>query len=79
MRTSSQRRRHVVLPGGRKTIHYSSRAYGRGRCASCGTPLGGITSRRQVPKSGKRPARPYGGVLCHNCLRAGIRQATRVE
>ncbi|HUO42794.1 MAG TPA: 50S ribosomal protein L34e [Methylomirabilota bacterium] len=77
LRSRSKRRRHLVLPGGKKTIHYMRRAYGRGRCASCGEPLRGVTSQRQTPKSSKRPSRPYGGVLCHNCLRTGILQATR--
>jgi len=39
------------------------------KCAICKKPLAGtVRNPRDVPKSKKRPNRPYGGYLCAECL-----------
>ncbi|HMK83568.1 MAG TPA: 50S ribosomal protein L34e [Candidatus Bathyarchaeia archaeon] len=80
LRVRKTRRQHLRLPGGRRSIHYSKRALSSGRCSSCGIQLGGVpaSNSRGISKSGRRPTRPFGGMLCHNCLREKVRQEARV-
>ena len=57
------------------TIHYKKRNPSAASCASCGRKLQGVPRGKPVdfqnmPKTAKRPQRPYGGVLCTKCLRA---------
>ncbi|MBN2567126.1 50S ribosomal protein L34e [Candidatus Woesearchaeota archaeon] len=64
-------------PGGRNVTHYEERKPAAARCAGCGTTLKGVPRERPfrmqtMPKSRKRPERPYGGVLCHACLKKKI-------
>lgn len=72
-RTHSLRRVYVRTPGGEIVIHYEKRPWGTPRCALCKRPLFGVPrdSRKlkDLPKTKKRPERPYGGYLCAECLR----------
>ena len=73
LRSRSLRRRQLRTPGGRTVTHYEKRKPGPARCAVCGRPLAGVprlrsSKLRKLPKTAKRPERPYGGYLCHRCL-----------
>ena len=58
-------------------LHYKKRKPGKHICGNCGKQLPGIphmiTSKfKNLPKTKKRPSRPYGGVLCSSCMRKEI-------
>jgi large subunit ribosomal protein L34e len=81
-RSRKWKRVKVKLPGGRVTVHYRKPKPGIARCRKCGKPLHGIPRLRQtkfknLPKTKKRPERPYGGVLCSSCMRELMRAAAR--
>jgi len=49
----------------------------KAKCAGCGKVLAGVPHQRpykmqNMPKTLKRPERPYGGVLCSSCMRKQI-------
>ena len=55
-------------------VHYKKRNPARAQCGECGKFLQGVPRARPVdlrtmPKTKKRPERPYGGVLCSSCMR----------
>ncbi len=82
LRSKSLRRIHKRTPGGRHVVHYERRRPGPARCARCGRPLNGVprlrpSKLRALPKTAKRPERPYGGVLCPSCLAELLRQQVR--
>jgi large subunit ribosomal protein L34e len=69
-------------PGGKLTIHYRREKVGFARCARCKKPLIGVPSLSRVeisrlPKSRRRPTRPYGGYLCSRCMRSEIKKRVR--
>jgi large subunit ribosomal protein L34e len=71
------RRVFVRTPGGETVIHYKARKPSRPHCASCGTVLHGMKATlsramHSMPKTMKRPERPYGGMLCSTCMRRTI-------
>ncbi len=56
------------------TTHFRKRKPAKAQCADCGKELQGVPRARPVelrtmPKTKKRPERPYGGVLCSKCMR----------
>mgnify|MGYP000483424248 CR=1 FL=1 len=64
----------VRTPGGRLKIRYRKRKPNPARCAKCGKILHGVprelpSKMRNLPKTKKRPERPYGGYLCSKCMR----------
>jgi len=70
----------VRTPGGRLVWRPVKLKKGEARCAWChgelhGTPALPKAEMRRLPKSGKRPERPYGGYLCPRCLRSGLVRA----
>lgn len=72
----------VRVPGGRTVIHYRRRLPSRAVCGVCGTPLSGVprarpATIRKLPKSKRRPNRPYGGNLCPTCSRRMIIERVR--
>ena len=76
------RRVNITTPGGRRVTHYRPRQHGRAQCGVCKSPLQAVmTARprvlRNVPKTERRPERPYGGVLCSKCSRALIKAKAR--
>lgn len=82
----SRRFRRVArkTPGGRVVIHYRPRKPSKPQCANCGKPLAGVPRTgpagiRAVPKTQRRPERPFGGVLCSSCMRQAIRERVRKE
>lgn len=74
LKSRSLARKYVRLPSSKTTIHYVRRRPKSAKCAICKKPLNGVPRLRpvdlkHVPKSSKRPERPYGGYLCSSCLR----------
>jgi len=77
-KSRSKRRVFVKTPSGAK-IHYKQRKPGQHKCAGCGKVLAGIPSLesrkfKNLPKTKKRPNRPYGGNLCSVCMRKVMRE-----
>lgn len=61
-------------PSGKSVIRRGRRKPSIAKCAACGAPLHGMPRLRpsklkNVPKSKRRPNRPYGGYLCTRCMR----------
>ncbi len=59
------------------TTHYKKRKPAKAKCAGCGKQLAGVPRERPIkmqnmPKTAKRPERPYGGFLCTVCSRKKI-------
>ena len=70
-KSRSLRRIYVKTPGGKTTVHYKEKKPKLGKCGKCGAKLKGVARiTRNIPKSKKKPERPYGGNLCSRCMRA---------
>uniref|UniRef100_A0A7C2ZQP2 Large ribosomal subunit protein eL34 n=1 Tax=Ignisphaera aggregans TaxID=334771 RepID=A0A7C2ZQP2_9CREN len=80
-RSHSHKRIYRRTPGGRTVVHYERRKNTPMRCGRCGAILAGVPvkehERRCLPKTAKRPERPFGGVLCPRCLRAVLKKVIR--
>jgi large subunit ribosomal protein L34e len=81
-RSRTLRRVFVKAPGGNVKIQYKERKPKRSPCGVCGTQLAGVPRERvpkmmAMPKSSKRPERPYGGVLCSSCMRTAMQRKAR--
>ncbi len=68
------RRVYRKTPSSRVVIHYKKRKPKKARCAGCGALLKGVIRERpykmqNIPKTRKRPERPYGGCYCSKCMR----------
>ncbi|HLC66765.1 MAG TPA: 50S ribosomal protein L34e, partial [Candidatus Nanoarchaeia archaeon] len=73
-RSRTFRRVFRRTPGGRLVLHYHRRKPGMPQCGSCGASLPGVVRGRKaavkaVPRSARRPERPYGGQFCSKCMR----------
>jgi large subunit ribosomal protein L34e len=82
-RSRSLRRLQVKMPGGKVKRVYLARKPGRPKCAECGSELHGIprlsrVEAKNMPKSKKSTARPYGGFLCNQCAREKIKKEARL-
>ncbi len=67
-------RKVKVKLASRVTTQFRKRNPAKAQCGDCGKELHGVPRARPVemqnmPKSMKRPERPYGGVLCSSCMR----------
>ncbi len=76
-KSRSLRRVYTKLPGSKVVIHYKKRKPSKAKCARCGKVLPRVPRERpykmqNMPKTAKRPQRPYGGVLCSACSRKEI-------
>ena len=76
------RRVFVRTPGGRNVVHRKARKPSRPHCSSCGYVLHGMKAVQSralssMPKTMKRPERPYGGMLCSPCMRRTFIDAAR--
>ena len=74
LRSTSLRKVAVKTPGSRVVTHYRKQKPAKAKCNSCGAVLKGVASlfprkMQNIPKTAKRPSRPYGGVLCTKCTR----------
>ncbi|HUW48502.1 MAG TPA: 50S ribosomal protein L34e [Patescibacteria group bacterium] len=79
-RTRSKRRIIRSLPGGGTRTLFKGELGAPLRCALCGQELAGVSNTpktRRLNKSRKKVWRPYGGQVCHNCLKTAFRQAVR--
>lgn len=74
-KSTTFRKVHVRLPGGKTAVHYKKRNKAKQQCANCGDFLKGADHSLSMSK--KRPERPYGGVLCSRCMRTTIIQKYR--
>lgn len=77
LRSRTFRRVFVKTPGGKVVIQYKRRKPGFAECGGCGArlkgvPRGRVFELRNLPKTAKRPERPFGGVLCSACSRIKI-------
>lgn len=68
------RRIFKKTPGGRNVMHYVKRKVGKPSCTKCtkelqSTARGRKAEIKKIPKSARRPERPFGGVLCSTCAR----------
>ena len=74
--------RKVKTPGAKIVTHYTQRKPKQAVCAVCGAKLKGVPRGtpheiKALPKSSRRPERPYGGVLCSACTRAKMKETAR--
>ena len=81
-RSRRLRRLQVKVPGGATKLHYQERKPGKAKCGKCGALLKGVPRERpfkmqNLPKTKKRPERPYGGNLCSKCTRVLIVEKAR--
>ena len=58
-------------------MQYKKRKPDKAICSKCGKVLAGVPRERphimrNLPKTKKRPERPYGGVMCSACTRRMI-------
>ena len=82
LRSRSFKRKKVRTPGGRTVIHYSKSTLRKYKCALCGSVLHGCPTNKyeeKEAKTKKRPERPYGGYLCHRCLRKALKNKIMQE
>ena len=77
LRSRSLRKIFRKVPGGNTHLHFKRRKPKIAKCGNCGAILKGIPRElpfrmRNLPKTKKRPERPFGGVLCSKCMRNEI-------
>lgn len=75
---------YVKTPGGITTVHFESKRPSKAHCAECGIILPGVarenaTKMQNMPKTKKRPERPYAGNLCSRCMRKKLIRGARVK
>lgn len=76
------RRVKKVTPGNRNIIHFVRRKPGKAVCAVYGTKLHGVASdhpkkMQNMPKSSKRPERPFAGILSSKAMREVMKEKAR--
>ena len=74
----------MKVPGGATKLHYKERNPGKAMCSKCSGVLKGVPRERplkmhKLPKTKKRPERPYGGNLCSKCMRNLIVEKARLQ
>ena len=67
-------RKVSVKLASRVATHFRKRNPSPAKCGECGKKLQGVPRAKpckmqNMPKTSKRPERPYGGVLCSKCMR----------
>jgi len=69
------RMKYVKTPGGKTVIHFEKRKPSHAKCALCKKELKGVPRDvRGLPKTKKRPERPFGGYLCSKCMRKVLKE-----
>ena len=81
-RSRSNKRTFKKTPGGVTVLHYKKKKPSKHLCADCGKLLHAVPRARpyqirKLPKSKKRPNRPYGGYLCSECARKIFKKEAR--
>lgn len=84
LRSRSLRRVTRRTPGAQTVKQYKKRKPSKAKCADCGKVLAGVprerpSKMRTMPKTQKRPERPFGGKLCSACTRKTILQKARAS
>lgn len=74
----------VKTPSGKVNVQFRQRKPSKAICGMCKTELAGVprelpAKMANMPKTAKRPERPYGGVLCSACTRKLLQQKARSE
>lgn len=74
----------VRTPGSRTTVHFKKKKPGKAKCSNCGKILAGVSNKllsksKNLPKTKKRPERPYGGNLCSRCTRDLLKNQARAK
>lgn len=75
-KSGSLRKVFRKTPGKKTVVHYRTRKPKQAKC-KCGALLAAVPRERPhkmktLPKTKKRPERPYGGVLCPSCMKKKI-------
>ncbi len=70
------------VPGGRRVVHYKKKKPSKHVCAKCGKVLDAVPRGRpyqikKIPKTKRRPNRPYGGMYCTRCTRQIAKKEAR--
>ncbi|MBW3013143.1 50S ribosomal protein L34e [Candidatus Woesearchaeota archaeon] len=83
-RSRTLRRVHVRTPGGKTVLRFKRRSPKSAKCGRCGAVLPGIPRKiplrmKNLPKTRKKTARPYGGNLCSKCTRLVLIEKARSE
>ncbi|MBD3259440.1 50S ribosomal protein L34e [Candidatus Woesearchaeota archaeon] len=78
------RRAHRRTPGGKTVLCFKRRNPNSAKCSRCGAKLSGIPRKiplkfKNIPKTKRNPARPYGGNLCSKCTRQVLIEKARSE
>ena len=81
-KSRTMRKVFVRTPGSKTVVQYRRRNPAKAQCSSCGKQLAGVpralpSRMRNMPKTSKRPQRPFGGVLCSSCSRKEIIKRAR--
>lgn len=76
-KSRSMRRVFRRAPKKGSTLTFRKRKPSKAKCAGCGKVLAGVPRERphkmqKMPKTAKRPQRPFGGVLCSACTRKKV-------
>ena len=74
----------VKTPGAKNVLHYRQRKPSKAVCGHCKEQLAGVprelpAKMANMPKSKKKPERPFGGNLCSACTRKVLQQKARGE
>ena len=82
LRSRSLRRVYKKTPGARNVIHYEGKKPKVARCPVTGDKLKGVprenpSKMKKMPKSSKRPERPFGGVLSSKASRSVLKRKAR--
>ena len=81
-KSRSYKRKKVRTPGGKLKTAYTRKKPAKAQCGHCGKYLAAVprakeTEIKKIPKTRRRPERPFGGVLCSPCSRKEIIRRTR--
>ncbi len=72
----------VKAPGGAVKVHYRERKPSKSICGVCKKQLAGMPRLNpgklvRIPRTARRPERPYGGILCSGCMREQLKAKAR--
>jgi len=82
LRTRSRKHIKKTSPGGESKNHLKREKPKGPLCFLCKKPIAGIprlnpAEMRKQSRSKRRVWRPYGGQICHNCLKNALKQTAR--
>jgi len=77
-------RRVFVRTPSKTKLTYRRRKPSKAKCGKCGAILKGVprdvpSKFKKIPKTKKRPERPYGGNLCSRCMREKMRLKAKIN